>query len=221
MIFQFIYRGKYDCIINKNVFELYIKTLYNSIRKRLNVKFLPNKFIITMIMNPNKQKGWGGKTDNAIYDIFKLELQLYGYPKKLQTFEILQRFFGDIVRHEIFHFFIPYIENNSCWSEGVTDFMTFWYNGTINKKLKEYLDEYKLITDKTYKEHKYGYICGFQKMTKLFNNDHLIINDMMRIIQDFNKDRKKKYTKNDIISYNNKFKIFFTKKCNEHIMHIL
>lgn len=99
--------------------------------------------------------------------------------------------------------------------------MTFWYNGTIDKKLKEYLDEYKAITDKKYKEHKYGYICGFQKMTKLFNNNQSIINDIRRIIQDFNKDRKKKYTKNDIISYNNKFKIFFTKKCNDHITHVL
>uniref|UniRef100_A0A6C0HZX3 Uncharacterized protein n=1 Tax=viral metagenome TaxID=1070528 RepID=A0A6C0HZX3_9ZZZZ len=32
-------------------------------------------------------------------------------------------------------------------------------------------------------------------MTKLFNNDHLIINDIRKIIQDFDKDRKKIYKK--------------------------
>jgi len=223
-MFEFIYKGKYDCIISKDIFELYIKTLYFDIRKKLNVKFKPNKFIVTMIMNPNKQQGWGGIINNKIYNIFKLELQLYGYPKKLQTFEILQRFFGDVVRHEIFHFFIPYVENNSCWTEGVTDFMTFWYNKTIDKKLKEYLDEYKLITNLPYKKHKYGYICGFKKMANLFKKDYLIINNIKKIIKDFNKMpnlRKKKYKKDDIISYNNKFKIFFTKKCNNHITHNL
>lgn len=64
---------------------------------------------------------------------------------------MLQNFFGGIIRHEIFHFFIPYIENNSCWSEGVTDFMTYWYNDTIKIKLIEKLDEYTFIKDKNIK----------------------------------------------------------------------
>jgi hypothetical protein len=223
-MFIFIYKGKYDCLISKKDFESYIKNLYFDIKKKLNVKFTPKKIIITMSMNENKQQGWGGTTNNEIYNIFRLELQLHGYPKKLQTFEILSRFFGDIVRHEIFHFFIPYIENNSCWSEGVTDFMTYWYNDTIKIKLKEHLDEYNSINDKKYKEHKYGYISGFTKMAKLFYKNNLIIDDMKKIIQDFNKNdnnRQKSYTKDDIILYNNKFKTFFIGKCNIHKVYIL
>jgi len=222
-MFKFIYKGRYDCLIGKEDFESYIKNLYYDIKKKLNVKFTPNQFIVTMDMNPNKQQGWGGTINNEVYNIFRLELQLYGYPKNMQTFEILQRFFGDVIRHEMLHFFIPYIENNSCWSEGVTDFMTYWYNDTIKLKLREHIDEYNSINDKKYKEHKYGYISGFKKMTKLFYKNNLVIRDIIQIIEDFNKNdnnRQQKYTKDDIIAYNGKFKTFFTGKC-KHIPHVL
>jgi len=223
-MFIFIYKGKYDCLISKKDFESYIKNLYFNIKKKLNVKFTPKKFIITMSMDKNKQKGWGGTTNIEKYNIFNIELQLNGYPKKLQTFDVLSRFFGDIIRHEIFHFFIPYIKNNSCWSEGVTDFMTYWYNNTIKIKLKERLDEYNSINNKKnkeYKEHKYGYISGFTKMAKLFYKNNLVIDDIKKIIQDFDNNRQKIYTKDDIILYNNKFKIFFIGKCNSHKPHII
>jgi len=223
-MFTFIYKGKYDCLIIKEDFESYIKNLYFDMKKKLNVKFTPKKIIITMVMDANRRQSWGGSTDNSIYNIFNLELQLYGYPKKLQTFDMLQHFFGDVVRHELLHFFIPYIENNSCWSEGVTDFMTYWYNNTINIKLIEHLEEYNSIKDKIYKEHKYGYISGFSKMARLFYKNNLVINDMKKIIKDFNKNdknRQKKYTKDDIILYNKKFKTFFWRKCNSHIHHVL
>lgn len=223
-MFIFIYKGKYDCLIAKEEFESYIKNLYFEMKKIFNVKFTPKQFIVTMEMDAKKHQGWGGTIDNSIYNIFKLDLQLYGHPKNIQTFEMLQIFFGGVIRHEIFHFFIPYIKNNSCWSEGVTDFMTYWYNDTIKIKLIEKLDEYASIKDIKYKEHKYGYINGFKKMANLFNNNNLVINDMKKIIQDFNKNdknRQKKYTKDDIILYNNKFKTFFVGKCNSHIAHVL
>lgn len=61
-------------------------------------------------------------------------------------------------------------------------------------------------------------------MANLFNNNNLVINDIKKIIQDFNKNdknRQKKYTKDDIILYNNKFKTFFVGKCNSHVAHVL
>jgi hypothetical protein len=87
--------------------------------------------------------------------------------------------------------------------------------------LQEHINEYRNIKDKKYKEHKYGYISGFTKMAKLFYTNKLIINDIKKIIKDFDKNRQKKYTKFDIISYNNKFKTFFTEKCNNNIIHVL
>lgn len=223
-MFIFIYKGKYDCLISKKEFESYIKNLYFDMKKILNVKFTPKQFIVTIVMDAKKNQGWGGRTDNSIYNIFNMELQLYGYPKKIQTFELLESFFGCTVRHEIFHFFIPYIHNNSCWSEGVTDFMTYWYNNTIKIKLIEELYMYNSEKDIKYKEHKYGYVNGFKKMANLFNNNNLVINDMKKIIQDFNKNdknRQKRYTKDDIISYNNKFKTFFIGKCNRHTAYVI
>ena len=61
-------------------------------------------------------------------------------------------------------------------------------------------------------------------MVQLYNENQYIINDIMKMISDFNKtiDTKNKiYTASDIISYNDKFKIFFGEKCNEHLPHEL
>lgn len=225
-MFQFKYKGKYDCLIPKDVFETYVQDLYNDMKKRFNVTWSPKKFVVTMEMDPKRPRGWGGNTD---YDrktdiIYRLHLQLFGLPKKEQTFDILQMFFGNILRHEMLHFFIPSIKDNSCWSEGVTDFMTYWYTDTISENLSRLQREYKEITDSDYKAHKYGYITGFKKMNSLYTENKSLINDMKRIIKDFNMNsdsKKKEYTSSDIIDYNSKFKTFFIGKCNIHALHEL
>lgn len=224
-MFEFKYKGKYDCLIPKDVFEKYVEDLYNDMKKRFNVTWSPKKFIVIMEMDPKKQQGWGGTRDITVeYNIFKLTLQLHGFPKKEQTFDILQIFFGNILRHEMLHFFIPYVKDNSCWSEGVTDFMTYWYTDTISENLSRLQREYKEITDSDYKAHKYGYITGFKKMNSLYTENKSVINDMKRIIKDFNMNsdsKKKEYSSSDIIEYNPKFKTFFIGKCNIHALHEL
>ena len=225
-MFQFIYKGRFDCIITKDIFEQHVKNLYNDIKKKFNITMDPKKFIVTMEIDSKKSKGYGGYTD---YDrkteiIYYLNLQLFGYPKKEQTFELIQGFFGIMLTHEMFHFFLPSVKNNSCWSEGVTDFMTFWYMDAIEENLLRLQNEYKEIKDPKYKEHKYGYITGFKKMVKLYNEDKTVIDTMKMIIKDFNKNletKQKKYTSSDIISYDKNFKTFFTGKCNNHIAHEL
>jgi hypothetical protein len=79
--------------------------------------------------------------------------------------------------------------------------MTFWYNNTIDENLIRLTNEYKNITDQTYKKHKYGYITGFKKMAKLYKEEPLIINDMKHLIKDFNKNDmiKKKNIHNKIL----------------------
>ena len=223
-MFQFRYIGKFDCLISKNIFENYVENLYNNIKKCFEISWSPKKFVITMEIDPKKKRGIGGCTD---YDrktdiIFRLNLQLFGYHKNDITFSILEDLFGYILTHEMLHFFIPSVKNNSCWSEGVTDFMTFWYNNTINENLIKLTNEYKNITDQIYKKHKYGYITGFKKMDKLYKEDPSVIDDMKHIIKDFNKNdmiKKKEYTQKDIIEYNQKFTIFFIGKCNKHFVH--
>jgi len=225
-MFHFIYKGKFDCLITKADFEIYVENLYNDMKKLFKISWNPKKFIITMEIDPTKEKGWGGNTD---YDrntdiIYKLTLQLFGFSKREQTFSIIQKLFGYTLTHEMLHVFIPSVQNNSCWSEGVTDFMTFWYTDTISENLTRLTEEYKNITDKEYKQHKYGYVKGFQKMAKLYEEDSSVIKDMKRIIKDFNKNdisKKNTYLKKDIIEYNPRFSIFFNGKCNTHFEHKL
>jgi hypothetical protein len=225
-MFRFIYKGNFDCLITKDVFETHMQNLYYDMKKRFNIKWSPKKIIITMDMNSKKSKGWGGTTnyDRKTDIVYRLELQLYGYTKKEQTFEILQKLFSITATHEMLHFFIPYVQNNPCWSEGVTDFMTFWFNDTISDNLTRLKREYLEITNKEYKSHKYGYITGFKKMAALYKKDKAIITDIIQMIKDFNKNdnnKKKNYEQSDIISYNAKFKTFFIGKCNQHYTHSL
>ena len=226
-MFQFIYKGKFDCIITKEMFEIYIKKLYNNIKERFKIKFIPKKFIVTLEIDSKKSKGWGGNKDieldgnDIIYTLF---LQLHGFTREEQTPILFDRFFGNTITHEMFHFFLPSVKNNSCWSEGVTDFMTFWYMDAIEENLVRLQNEYKEITDAKYKEHKYGYITGFKKMVKLYNEDKTVIDVMKKVIKDFNKSsesKQKEYMSSDIISYDKRFKTFFIGKCNKHIEHKL
>ena len=201
---------------------MYIQNLYHSIKKMFDITYDPKKFTIIMEMDgTDKRKGYGGHVEE-IYPNYKMLLQFFGVPKKEQTFEKLNNFFGHTVTHEMFHLFIPEVHENSCWSEGVTDFMAFLYvdivnhTATINGTLSKLQRQYNEITDEKYKAHIYGYITGLKKMVTLYTKDESVFwDDMKKIIKEF--DRTKTYTAADIIAYNPKFKTFFTGRCNKHI----
>jgi hypothetical protein len=226
-MFQFTYKGRFESIITKETYELYIQKLYNDLKKTFEVKFTPKKFIVTLEIDIKKTQGWGGNTDIKIDGndiIYTLSLQLHGFTKEEQNEFVIRRFFGLLITHEMFHFFIPHVEDNSCWSEGVTDFMALWYLDTIQESLLRLQKEYKEIEDAKYKKHKYGYITGLKKMVKLYNEDKTVFDIMKQIIKDFNKNletKQKKYKSLDIISYDKRFKTFFNSKCNNHIVHKL
>jgi len=229
-MFQFIYKGRFDCLITKEVFESHVERMYNEMKRQLDVKWSPAKIIITMEMDPKRPRGWGGTTeyDSKKEIVFRLHLQLFGYSKKEQTFDLMNQLFDYTLRHELFHFFIPSIENNSCWSEGVTDFMTIFHKkGSTEGNLLEYLVQLKQLykeRDEEYKQHIYGYLSGYKKMLSLYQEDASVVDDMYKLIQDRHKNNdtyKKKYSPSDIIAYNPKFKTFFLGRCNKHFVHKL
>jgi hypothetical protein len=45
-MFHFIYKGRFDCLISKDTFEMYIQNLYYDIKKRFGVTYNPKKFTI-------------------------------------------------------------------------------------------------------------------------------------------------------------------------------
>ena len=229
-MFEFIYKGRFDCLITKGQFEAYVKNMYHNMKKYLRVTWSPNKIVVTMEVDPRRQKGIGGTTD---YDrktdiIFRLNLQLLGFPKKEQTFELMYAMFDYTLRHEMFHFFLPSVKDNSCWSEGVTDFMTHLFrrgstDANLTNALTELTARYHETTDEYYKAHLYGYVTGFRKMLALFRKDSAYIDDIFLLIRDRNKSDatyKKEYTAEDIIKYNSDFKTFFVGMCNKHIPHV-
>jgi len=229
-MFQFIYHGRFNCLITKDTFETYLKDMYANMKKLFNITWSPAKFVVTMEMDPTRPRGIGGNTDfdRKTDIIFRLRLQLFGFPKKDQTFELMQEMFEHILRHEMFHFLVPSVQDNSCWTEGVVEFMTNLYrqHGSQKTNLESSLyrltQTYNETIDVVYKEHLYGYVNGFKKMLKLFNEDPNILDDIRKIIQDFNKTDdtyKRPYSAADIIAYNPKFKIFFRGRCNKHVVH--
>lgn len=170
-----------------------------------------------------KQQAKGGNTNKPSHDIYTLDLQLYGFPRKTQTYAILHEFLYEVAIHEIFHFFMPYVHNCSCWSEGVTDFMTMWFCNN--------LDKFKIVNEWKYnnqveqknKAHRYGYVTGYKKMYDLYQaNKEQILKDIFRMIKDYwrnDETIEKEYTPEDIIQYNEKFKTFFANtKCMQHIL---
>jgi hypothetical protein len=142
-----------------------------------------------------------------------LQLQLFGFSKKEQTGRILSQWLGgDTLIHEMLHFFLPAIDGNSCWSEGVVEFLTFWIQDSIEENLARSIREYNQIKDQAYKEHKYGYVIGFKKMNALYEKDQDIMQSISNLILDFNKNtetKKKIYSKFDILEYNPQFRVFF------------
>jgi len=222
-MFKFLYKGRFDCLISKETFETYVENLFHSMKSRFNVKWTPKQFLVVMEVDPKRRQGWGG---NNWYDkqtnTVTLQLQLFGFPKKDQTFNILQRLFGDTLTHEMLHCFIPPVEGNSCWTEGVTEFMTFWFHDTTDENLARTIREYNEITDEDYKRHKHGYVAGFKKMNALYA-DKTVMVSMLKVIRDFNKTpetKRRVYTKSDIIEYDGRFRTFFTGLCG-HVPHAL
>jgi len=221
-LFRFIYDGEFDCLIDKSTFERCVQSVYLRMKTKFKVRWTPAKFVVTMESNPLRKKAIGGTTDfDRKYDIvYRLRLQLHGYPLKEQTFKMLFDLFEYTLTHEMMHFFIPSVQNNSCWSEGVTDFMTFWFLESMPQNLLVLKYEYANETNLVYKRHRFGYVKGFQRMHALYVMDPTVVQDIIRMIQTFNKNtaaKKKVYAASDIASYNSKFKDFFIGKCNTHI----
>jgi hypothetical protein len=227
-MFQFIYKGRFDCLITKEIFESHVKTTYTAMKQQLGVTWSPAKFVVTMETDPKRPRGIGGTTD---YDrkteiIFRLHLQLLGVPKKEQTFELMKQLFDYTLRHELFHFFIPSIQNNSCWTEGVTDFMTTLHtHGSTEGNLLGFLAQmnqrYKEAKD-DYKQHLHGYLAGYKKMLTLFHEDASVVEDVYKLIRARHKNDetyKREYSPSDIIAQNPKFRTFFLGRCNTHIPH--
>lgn len=227
-MFQFIYKGRFDCLITKEIFESHVERTYNAMKRQLGVTWSPAKFVVTMETDPKRPRGIGGTTD---YDrkkdiIFRLHLQLFGVPKQEQTFELMNQLFDYTLRHELFHFFIPSIQHNSCWTEGVTDFMTILHtHGSTEGNLLGFLarltQRYK-EAEEDYKQHLYGYITGYKKMLSLFHEDASVVKDVYKLIRDRHKSDdtyKREYSPSDIIAQNPKFRTFFLGRCNKHIVH--
>jgi hypothetical protein len=206
---------------NKEYFEKRVKHLYNCLKREFDIKWSPKQFIITTKVNYNaKEQGWGGDTQRKFAKngdaSYFLNLQLFSSTLDIDVF------IGTTVTHEMLHFFLPYVEGNSCWSEGVTDFVTFWFHDTIDENLKKLKREFKNIADLEYRAHKYGYITGFAKMVKLYKKSPTtVIRDIKRLVRDHHTTLQKHYTVDDIVAYNPAFKTFFLHLCNEHVVHKL
>ena len=150
----------------------------------------------------------------------KLLLQAWNVPKNRY-----KDFLEKIIVHEIFHLFIPGIiykngSQNSCFSEGFVEFLTYKYNNKLSTIIKECI-KYNKIKNKKYKQHSFPYIFTPYYMYKRFiRNPEKIYNLIYDMIYNFNNNYinyYKKYTKEDIIKYDKLFKKLFTKKCDNQI----
>lgn len=225
----FKYTGKFY-ICSKKDFELFFINTTKKIIDMYNIKYFPRK--ITIKFESKKYKGkncnysYGGTWDGCRKKgkVAKLLLQAWNLPKNMY-----KEFLETIVVHEIFHLFIPGIyykdgSENSCFSEGFVEFLTYKYNNKLSNIIKKY-DEYNKIKNKNYKQHKFPYIFTPYYMYKLYKKDSNKIDNLINnMIYNFNNsyiNYYKKYTKKDIIKYDNLFKKLFSKKCDNHITHKL
>ncbi len=222
MRFVFQYKGKFDWLISKEVFEAYCRHIYAGLKREFQVAWSPKAFRITVETDPKKPRGWGGNFQQDAAG-FHLELQLFGCPKKEQTFTLLQSLLDHTLTHEMLHGFVPFVEGNSCWTEGVVEFLTYWYHGNVQENLAVLEEEYKAITDPAYKQHKYGYLEGVRKMAALCAKDARVLHDVKRLVRECNRNETnhfKVYTRQDVVAYNPGFAAFFGPKCN-HVPHTL
>jgi hypothetical protein len=110
----------------------------------LNVAWSPKEFHITVETNVKKPRGWGGnfqKDQTGFY----LDLQLFGCPKQEQTFTLLHSLLDHTLTHEMLHGFVPFVQGNSCWTEGVVEYLTYWHNGNVAENLARMQEEYTAI----------------------------------------------------------------------------
>jgi hypothetical protein len=221
----FKYTGKFY-ICSKKDFELFfINTIINII-KTYFIKFFPRKIIVKFESKKYKSKSdysYGGTWDDNIRkkgNVPKLLLQAWNLPKNMY-----KEFLENIVVHEIFHLFIPGIKykdgsENSCFSEGFVEFLTYKYNEKLSNIFKECI-KYNKLKDNNYKLHKFPYIFTPYYLYKRFIRDpEKIYNLIYIMIYNFNNNYinyYKKYTKEDIIKYDKLFKKLFTKKCDNQI----
>ena len=221
MNFVFRYKGKFDWLISKEVFEAYCIHIYDDLKRVFKVEWSPKTFFITVETKANKQRGWGGNFQKDAAG-FHLDLQLFGCPKKDQTLTLLQSLLDHTLTHEMLHGFVPSVQGNSCWTEGVVEYLTYWYHDKVADNLARMEEEYKAITDPRYKKHKYGYLVGARKMSRLAK-DEGVMKDLKRLIWDYNRNEEshlKVYTRQDVVAYNARFATFFGAKCF-HVPHAL
>lgn len=217
VVFRFRYKGKFDWLISKEVFEAYCRHLYADLKRVFEVAWSPKEFRITVETDPKKPRGWGGNFQKDAAG-FHLDLQLFGCPKKEQTFTLLQSLLDHTLTHEMLHGFVPFVEGNACWTEGVVEFLTYWYYGKVRENLAVLEEEYAAMKDPVYKRHKYGYLEGVRKMARLEN---AVLADVQRLVRDANRNVQKVWTRQDVVAYNPKLAAFFGPKCNEHVPHKL
>ena len=153
----FEYNGPYLLSIKKSIYEKLIIKTYNDFVKLYNIEYKPKKFIIKYY--GKKMTGgitnYGGTSNKYKKDeTFVLSLQVYIDPKyKKKVYNDIKH----IITHEILHFFVPAVNKNGCWTEGLTDFLAYKYENNLPQIINN-MNDLSLIKNKTYYEHKYSYI---------------------------------------------------------------
>jgi hypothetical protein len=228
----FNYIGKFY-ISKKKDFEIFfIKTIQNIINI-YNIKYFPKKIIVNFeskIYYDSKNCSYGGTWNNVREKNYVPTLLLQSWNLQKEDYK---NFLDMMVVHEIFHLFVPSIENNGCFSEGFVEFLTYKYNNNLDDIIKN-KEIYNKLDNNEYKIHKYPYHYGPFCIYKIYLKNQPKIDDLINnMIFNFNKNYKnyyKIYKKEDIISYDKVlrklngspviFKKLFSKKCN-HTIHKL
>lgn len=131
------------------------------------------------------------------------------------TAGLFQQFYHIIV-HEFFHLFLPHIEGNACWSEGVTDFFAFYFQNCLYA-IEEATAKVVAVktSDPTYYRHKHGYITGSTDMLRLYMKAPDRMDATLRkVMQDTNATKaatEKRYEQSDILAFDPAFEVFFRK----------
>lgn len=219
-MFEFVYKGERDFNVTKTVFETFITTLYEDLRHLFRAQWSPKKIIVTMHVDPKLSRMIGGTTNKLSKYRYVLDLFLHGIEKQKQTKTVVDELFNYTATHEMFHFFMPYVHNNSCWSEGVTDFMTFWFRNKLEKEVPLSLKNYQEIKEPQYKKHRRGYALGLNKMFELYKKNPSVLGDIKLMVFDYWVDVRsvtRSYSAKDVIQYNPSFKTFFgSEACVHH-----
>jgi hypothetical protein len=221
-MFEFVYKGESDFNVPKPMFETFMKTLFADLKQLFKAQWSPKKIIVTMHVNPKMDRMIGGTTNKPSKFRYVLDLFLNGIEKPKQTKKVIDELLNYTATHEMFHFFMPYVHTNSCWSEGVTDFMTFWFRNKLEKEVPLQLKQYNEITDAQYKKHRRGYAMGLNKMFELYKKNPNVIVDIKQMVFDYLSDITsvtRAYSAKDVIKYNPLFKTFFGSNACVHYVY--